>query len=357
MKKRIYFMISSLVLIILSTLTIVSVDKYIDSFAKLYEDVPGDLGERVLSLLEHSGHIYFISISAITILISGVIIYLAYQDKLIKHKGLVIGLSIIAFFTTYSNIAQLLLITNIIVMALTKRVRKEDFPDKKKKLPNMKKEEINNNKIISSIVLILIYFSETVWNQYLPDNEKVVKIISFCFALSLILSSIIVFYDLLKASIKEFRKNFKAYVQNLLPLIGVYYLVYFGVTMLSYVLSGGNIANNQTSVEELPFHVLIPLAIIYAPIVEESIFRGSLRRFVRNDKLFIALSAILFGLLHTLSSETSLYMSIVLSLPYATMGGFLAYLYVKTNNICSNMAFHALHNTFATIMSLLIMGI
>ena len=46
-----------------------------------------------------------------------------------------------------------------------------------------------------------------------------------------------------------------------------------------------------------------------------------------------------------------------MAIPYATIGGFLAYLYVKTNNICTNMAFHCFHNSVAMIISILIKGI
>ena len=101
----------------------------------------------------------------------------------------------------------------------------------------------------------------------------------------------------------------------------------------------------------------IPLAVIYAPIVEESLFRGCLRRFFKNDKVFIIISAISFGLLHTIFSEPNLYNAIVMGIPYMAIGGFLAYLYTKTNNMCTNMAFHAFHNAIVMIFVILIKGL
>ena len=104
----------------------------------------------------------------------------------------------------------------------------------------------------------------------------------------------------------------------------------------------------------LPIWYSLPLAIIYAPIVEETLFRGCIRRFIKNDKLFIIVSALVFGLLHTAFSEETIYNALVLAIPYATMGGFLAYIYTKTNNMLCNMSFHCFHNTIAMIISILI---
>ena len=182
-------------------------------------------------------------------------------------------------------------------------------------------------------------------------------IVRFLFYVGMIISSLFVFKDLLSENFSKFRKNFKAYRQNLLPMIGKYYLVYLVVSIITFTLSGGNISANQINVENLPIFVLIPLAVIYAPIVEECLFRGCLRRFIKNDKVFIMISGIVFGLLHTFSSESSLYMVIVMAIPYAALGGFLAYLYTKTNNMICNMSLHAFQNTLATIIIVLIKGL
>ena len=43
-----------------------------------------------------------------------------------------------------------------------------------------------------------------------------------------------------------------------------------------------------------------------------------------------------------------------MTLPYASLGGILAYVYTKTNNICSSMFIHMLHNTIAIFIMILI---
>ena len=93
---------------------------------------------------------------------------------------------------------------------------------------------------------------------------------------------------------------------------------------------------------------------IWAPIVEESIFRGLIRRFMpNNDKLFILVSAVLFGLLHTIGQEANLYDTLVQSLQYVAMGGVMAYTYVKSNNICTNIGVHFCQNTLASVLMIL----
>ena len=134
-------------------------------------------------------------------------------------------------------------------------------------------------------------------------------------------------------------------------------MIYFAIAIVSAILAKQGASVNQTTVEALPLLVSLPLAIIYAPIVEESLFRGCIRRFIKNDKVFMIVSAIVFGLLHTAFSEATLYNVIVVALPYAAMGYFLAFLYAKTNNICTNMAFHAFQNTLAMILTIILKGL
>ena len=239
-------------------------------------------------------------------------------------------------------------------MASWKRVKPEDFPPEKEKMPVLKKETIDIAKIIKAIILLVIYFSQFAWSKMIPENGNVKIILGSIFYLLMITLSIVFFKDLLKSNIKAFKKHFKAYYQNLLPLVGKYYLIYLLVAIAAAILSNQINSVNQQKLMELPMWYLMPLAVIYAPIVEETIFRGCLRRLIKNDKIFIVVSALAFGLIHTISSESTIYNAIIMAFPYMAMGGFLAYLYVKTNNILCNMSFHCFHNTLATILSFLI---
>ena len=169
----------------------------------------------------------------------------------------------------------------------------------------------------------------------------------------MIILSIWVFKDKLREDFKLFKNNFAIYMGYILPIMGVFYVIFIVVSLICMTITKST-ANNQNLVEQLPILLSLPLAIIYAPIVEESLFRGCIRRFISNDNLFIIISGIVFGLLHTIFAESNIVNLIVLAIPYGAMGSFLAYIYVKTNNMMCNITYHALNNMIAMFFSILI---
>ena len=115
---------------------------------------------------------------------------------------------------------------------------------------------------------------------------------------------------------------------------GLLFLLSFVAVTIVSILGGDGMSENQAALNDMPLLYVVPLACIWAPIVEEGIFRGVLRRFIpNNDKLFIAVSAITFGLLHTVGQEVGIFNTILYALQYMAMGGALAYTYVNSNNI------------------------
>ena len=76
-----------------------------------------------------------------------------------------------------------------------------------------------------------------------------------------------------------------------------------------------------------------------------------LRRIIKNNSLFIIASALVFGLLHTMH-EPMLFNMIIMGIPYAAMGGFLAYMYTKTNNITTNISCHGIYNLVGAVFTL-----
>ena len=83
--------------------------------------------------------------------------------------------------------------------------------------------------------------------------------------------------------------------------------------------------------------------IIYAPIVEELVFRLTIRKIIKNDKLFILISTLLFGFIHILFYNYH-GLEYLLVLPYMYSGFVLAYTYQKTNNILTTMILHFINN-------------
>ena len=102
----------------------------------------------------------------------------------------------------------------------------------------------------------------------------------------------------------------------------------------------------------MPILVAI-LSMFYAPIAEELMFRGTIRKFIKNKKTFILVSGILFGLLHVIDdSKTLAEFSYVIV--YSVLGIYLSTLYAKTNNLCTNIFMHFLQNTLSVIGMLLL---
>ena len=348
MKKKIYFMIAAIVQIIMAIYSIMQAKEIIQNLLSASGSLPGALQERINSLYQNSGSKYITIMSIICIVLDLLIILIAARDKLAEKKGIVIALSVITLFTASYSIVELIAIVNVIVMASIKN----DKIKEKKEIPKREKETVDKKKKLMALGLLLVYFSQMIWGNFIP-NGVIGMLIQVVFYIVMIVLSLWVFKDKLKGDFKLFRNNFKSYMGYILPRMAIFYLIFIVISFVSITISKTT-ANNQNLVEQLPILLSLPLAIIYAPIVEEVLFRGCIRRFIPNDKVFIVISGIIFGLLHTIFSEATIFNIIVLALPYGAMGGFLAYIYVKTNNMMSNMACHALNNTVAMIFSILI---
>ena len=154
---------------------------------------------------------------------------------------------------------------------------------------------------------------------------------------------------------KDYIKNFKDYVKKYFE----YWSLAFGLMIVSnfviVTLFPDSVANNQENVNNIfgiaPVYMIIS-AVIFAPIVEETIFRLSIRNFIKNDKLFIFISGIIFGGLHVLGSENLV--NYIYIIPYSIPGFVFAYTLVKSKNIFVPMSLHFFHNGFTMLMQVIL---
>ena len=201
MKKKDYFIISAIIQIIASISAILNAKKIGESLAEVMNTFFSDN-----DVFSKSGTAYIIAIALVCIILNIIIIYYASKDSLLRNKGKIIACSAISIFTSLYLITELLAIVNIIVMASWKRVKPEDFPPEKEKMPVLKKETIDIAKIIKAIILLVIYFSQFAWSKMVPENGNVKIILGSIFYLLMITLSIVFFKDLLKSNIKAFKK-------------------------------------------------------------------------------------------------------------------------------------------------------
>lgn len=169
---------------------------------------------------------------------------------------------------------------------------------------------------------------------------------------------------------KEIIKDFKEFISNK----GKWFVKYIGIFLISVLIMGilnvilSKITNMDTSENEELVRKLIKIlpvymtfsTMIYAPFVEEMLFRKCIRKIVKgNDKYmkiaYILISAIIFGLLHVITIDASFY-DLLMGIPYMIVGLSLAYIYCKTDNVFGSMQFHLMHNTILLIIQLMMRG-
>lgn len=134
--------------------------------------------------------------------------------------------------------------------------------------------------------------------------------------------------------------------------------------LLMQILLGADAqaGNQQLVVESLRQAPLINIfaTVIFAPIVEELVFRGALYQSFRSEKSFwkaIAVSCLLFGAIHVLPqfANTHELTELLYLIPYSGMAFFMILAYEKTGSIFGAMGVHFLNNLVATVMILITM--
>lgn len=108
-----------------------------------------------------------------------------------------------------------------------------------------------------------------------------------------------------------------------------------------------------TAVESMPY-LSIFSTLIYAPIVEEILFRGVFYRALRpHMKWFSAalISAFLFGFIHVMQSFfTGNFADMIFLLSYGLIGFFMALAYEINDTIYGSMCLHFLNNAIALLL-------
>jgi uncharacterized protein len=210
-------------------------------------------------------------------------------------------------------------------------------------------------KIIKSIVVFLSYFLFSylefipfyIFNidyKNLPHNIKVIYliVINTLFMLGIIY----LYWNELKIYIKDFKNNWKKYLDKTLKYwyIGLAVMIITN-TLINY-LTPVDIPENEKAVRELiekaPFFMFFSTA-IYAPIIEEIICRKAIRDLIKNTYLFIIISGLIFGLAHILIDLSTLW-NLLYIIPYGTLGSAFALAYYKTNNLLTPITLHFIHN-------------
>lgn len=146
------------------------------------------------------------------------------------------------------------------------------------------------------------------------------------------------FKDMKKNSIKYFNKYIKYW------LIGLFIMMVSNLFI--NLIVNNDIPSNEQAIRETfnisPLYIFFS-AVIYAPIVEELIFRQSIKNIFNNKWLFIIISGLLFGSMHVFGDFKNI-TDLLYIIPYSTPGIIFAYMLEDSDNICVPMSFHFIHN-------------
>lgn len=178
----------------------------------------------------------------------------------------------------------------------------------------------------------------------IPNFIKIVYLTIYNILILMII--LFIFKDTLINNFKDIKKNHKIYFKENLKywLIGLIIMMISNV-IISLILNQ-DLSNNEEAIRSLfkenPIYVYIS-AVIFAPIIEELIFRQGIKFIVPYKYLFIFISGFIFGGLHVISSLDST-INLLYLIPYCSLGFAFAYILYKTNNIFVTIAIHTMHN-------------
>lgn len=336
--KKIFLLISTILTLLITVGSIFAIWT-----GKLELGVPGDVTE-----ISNNGQIAILLICAISNIISVIFIL---KDPIAHKKKFIFFNVIQLLFGTIIHIISAI-INIVIVASKTKDVEEIKKNKKNKKLPVL--EDISKHKWYVYLIIFIALFAicYTPILNILPIPEtKIAAIITFIAIYVIQVAGLVIpMFNELKRDFIVFKNNFKLYLGNMLPRFGIVAIIYF-MCSITVLLIVDNIPNNQEALLSLPLFVTAFLAIVVGPLTEELMFRGFIKKFIKNDILFIILSSLIFGGLHVLSADSLLQLLYII--PYSVLGFAFSLNYVKTKNIASNIFLHCSWNTIALILATL----
>lgn len=173
-------------------------------------------------------------------------------------------------------------------------------------------------------------------------------------------------------TMKKFMKdNFKRFKEKWLKDLLWTFTIGYALTylcslvgMMLQIAILGDVANQNSANQDLfvALQTISPIimfmtSVIFAPIVEEVIFRGLIFNNLYKKNVYVAhlVSSLLFGFLHVYSFILQgEFIQFVYMIPYVIMGLSFSYAYHKRGNIIVPILLHAFSNCIAFILSYIV---
>lgn len=207
--------------------------------------------------------------------------------------------------------------------------------------------------LLSQLQLLPFQLLNIDYNK-IPLFGKVIYLL--CYEAILIGIIILIHFKKLKNDAKDLKKNHKNYYKNCLKYWFIALFIMYVSNFIISLLKDG-LPNNEALIREQfqisPIYIFVS-AVIFAPVLEELIFRQSFRNLINNKWLFIIISGLVFGGMHVFNGSNITLIDMLYIIPYSVPGMAFAYMLYKTDNIFVPMGFHMLHNGIMVALQFLV---
>ena len=183
--------------------------------------------------------------------------------------------------------------------------------------------------------------------QIIPSSSLLFYVQWFTYLLSAIFAILLAF-PLLK---KEFNLKLEKVIFTVIICVVAMYVCNVLFTIGMQFLNGPITSNNQqalTSQVELNIPLYVIMTVVFAPILEEIVFRGGIFRSLRFKLGFFhsaIISSVLFGFIHVSASFfAGDYQDVIYIILYGGLGFAFAFAYEYNKSIYACIIVHALYN-------------
>lgn len=203
--------------------------------------------------------------------------------------------------------------------------------------------------LFSSFISLLILSIFNVNTNNFSNIQKIIYNLSY--ELILILIIIFIYRKKIINDIKMFKKSNFIYIKYWIIALILMLISNIIINMFTNIDTSSNQEIIVNTFKKAPIYTAI-LACLFAPILEELVFRLSFRKMFKTDIIFIILSGLFFGFMHV--SNPSSLLELVYIIPYSIPGFIFAYTLTKSNNILVPIGLHFLHNTLMILLQFIL---
>ena len=228
------------------------------------------------------------------------------------------------------------------------------------------KNQKNWKRVMIGIASIFVYFffqmfASSILSYFNLDINSLntnIKILYLIIVDILTIATILLFnHKTIENDFKDILKNHKKYFKEGINYWLISLVVMMASNLIILLFFKNGIAINEEAIRSMlyisPIYVYFS-AVFFAPVVEELVFRQSIRNIIDNKVVFIIASGLIFGGLHVISSATT-WTDFLYIIPYSAPGIAFACMLVKTKNIFVSMGFHFMNNGILVALQFLLL--